>query len=51
MKNLLGLIMLVVGLLAFFVADAVAVTLFAIYFVVAGLISLFGEVGSAENKE
>lgn len=51
MKNLLGLVMLVVGLVAFFVADATAVTLFAIYFVFAGLVALMDGGGSAGKSE
>ncbi len=49
MKNLLGLVMLVVGIVAFFVGNATAVTLFAFYFVFAGLVGLM-DGSSAANK-
>ncbi|MDO8472045.1 MAG: hypothetical protein Q7S64_02790 [bacterium] len=51
MKNLLGLVMLVVGIIAFFVADATAVTLFALYFVFAGLVALMDGGNSANKSE
>lgn len=40
MNNLTSLLALLVGIITFFVNDSLAVTLFGIYFVLAGLIGL-----------
>lgn len=48
MNNIISLLALLVGLIAFFVDNAAAVTIFAIFFVIWGLVGLFagGESGS-----